>query len=246
MIVGDVTLDRAVAAMRDTVAALPGRATPAAPADPASVRAPAPNPEPARFTHNGDPAQAYALIGWSTVGGIADIRTRRALALAGNIIQVRLFDRLREQEGATYSPSATHLTSDTFRNWGILYAAAEVRPDRVDAFFRAAREVVAELTTRPVEADEFARAQNPVVSGIERRLRTNGYWLEALERIAVEPDDLAEIRSYLADYRGLTPEDVRRALAAHVADQGDWSMVVLPARAPGQAAAPAAAPAGSR
>jgi hypothetical protein len=28
----------------------------------------------------------------------------------------------------------------------------------------------------------------------------------------------------------MTAEDVRRAVAAHVAEQGDWSMVVLPAR----------------
>lgn len=237
VIVGDVTIEQAVEAMRGTVAALPVRATPVVVADPLATRPPAPNPEPARFTHNGDPAQAFAAIGWSTVGGNAGIKTRRALALAGNIIQVRLFERLREQEGATYSPSASHITSDTFANWGILYAGAEVRPDRVPIFFRIAREVIAELAARPVAADEFERAQNPVVSGIERRVMTNGYWIDALERIVSHPGDLAEIRSYLADYRGLTPEDVRRAVATHVADEGDWSMVVLPARGASEAAA---------
>jgi hypothetical protein len=34
----------------------------------------------------------------------------------------------------------------------------------------------------------------------------------------------------------LTPEDVRRAVAAYVAEQGDWSMLVLPSRAPATAA----------
>jgi len=243
VIVGDVTLDQALAAVRRTIAALPARATPPAPADPAASVPPAPNPEPARFTHNGDPAQAYAAIGWSTIGAAADIKVRRALALAANIVQVRLFDRLREAEGATYSPSTVHLGSDTFPNWGIFYAAAEVRPDRIPAFFRAARETVAELAARPVAADEFARAQNPVVSGIERRLTTNGYWLGAIENFATEPERVAEVRSYLADYRGLTAEDVRRAIAQYVAEAGDWSMVVLPARAPATAAAQPAAPA---
>jgi zinc protease len=240
VIVGDATLDQAVEAMRRTVAALPTRTTPPRVADPARSLPPQPNAEPARFTHNGDPAQAFVTIGWSTVGGAADIKTRRALSLAGNILQVRLFDRLREDEGATYSPSATHSASETFPNWGIMYAAAEVRPDRVPVFFRVAREVVAELAAKPVLADEFARAQNPVVSGIERRLSTNGYWLGALETFVSDPQQIAEVRSYLADYRSLTPEDVRRAVAAHVADAGDWSMVVLPARAAAAAAAPAA------
>jgi zinc protease len=241
VIVGDVTLDRAVDAMRRTIAALPARTTPAPPADPKAALPPPPNSEPLRFTHNGDPAQAFAAIGWSTVGGGADIKLRRALALAGNILQVRLFDRLREQEGASYSPSATHSASDAFPNWGILYAAAEVRPDRVPVFFRVAREVIADLAAKPVLPDEFARAQNPVISGIERRLATNGYWLDALETLVTDPGQVAEIRSYLSDYRGLTAEDVRRAVATHVTDAGDWSMIVLPARA--IASSPAAAPA---
>jgi hypothetical protein len=44
-------------------------------------------------------------------------------------------------------------------------------------FFRIAREIVADLAAKPAAADEFERAQNPVVSGIERRLKTNAYWL---------------------------------------------------------------------
>ena len=234
-IVGDLTLEQAIEAARRTIAALPARTTPPPPADPARSLPPPPNPEPARFTHNGDPAQAFAVIGWSTLGGIENLKARRALSLAGNILQVRLFDRLREQEGASYSPSAAHNSSETFSNWGIFYAAAEVRPDRVATFFRVAREVVAELAARPVQPDEFARAQNPVVSGIERRLATNPYWLTAIENFATQPAEIASVRSYLSDYRGLTPEDVRRAVAEHVAEQGDWSMVVLPARETGGA-----------
>ena len=101
---------------------------------------------------------------------------------------------------------------------------------RADAFFRAAREIVADLAARPVEADEFARAQNPVISGIERRMATNGYWTQALENWERDPRDIENVRNYLSDYRALTPEDVRRAVATYVTEQGDWSMLVLPAR----------------
>jgi zinc protease len=125
-----------------------------------------------------------------------------------------------------------------FPNWGIFYAAAEVRPDRVPVFMRAAREIIADLAARPVAADEFQRAQNPVISGVERRLATNAYWLGAIESFATDPSDIASVRSYLADYRGMTAEDVRRAVAAHVTEAGDWSMVVLPARSGTAPAAP--------
>ena len=141
-----------------------------------------------------------------------------------------MFDRLREDEGATYSPNAAYLGAESFPNWGIFFVTAEIRPERTETFFRVAREIVGDLAARPVSAEEFARAQNPVISGIERRLATNGYWLQALENWAEDERDIANVRSYLADYRALTPEDVRRAVATWVTDQGDWSMLVLPAR----------------
>jgi zinc protease len=230
IIVGDMELETAVEAMRTTVAALPQRPAPSLAAGATGLEPPAPNPEPRTFTHEGDPHQAYAVIGWSTLGGRDRIDERRALALAANLFETRLFDRLREAEGATYSPNAQHLSSDSFTRWGIFYAAAEIRPERTEAFFRAAREIIADLAARPVEADEFARAQNPVVSGIERALETNGYWLGALEDMVDTPLAIENVRNYLADYRGLTAEDVRAAVAAFVTDQGDWSMLVLPTR----------------
>jgi zinc protease len=231
IIVGDTSLDAAVDAMRRTVAALPARPERPIPPGATSLRPPAPSPEPRTFTHQGDPNQAFALIGWSTLGGVDRIRERRALALAANIFEARLFDRLREEEGATYAPSAAHLSAEAFPVWGIFYASAEIRPASAPTFFRIAREIVADLAANPVAEDEFTRARNPLLTGIERRLATNAYWVGALENWHRSARDIENARTYLADYRALTPDDLRRAVASFVTDQGDWSMLVLPARA---------------
>ena len=233
IIVGDVDIETAVQAFAKTVGALPKREPVEVPAAARAVEPPAPNPEPVIFTHEGDPDQAYAVIGWSTFGGTDRIRERRALSLAANLFQVRLFDRLREEEGATYAPSAQAASSETLPEWGIFMAGAEIKPEARDTFFRIAREIVADLAASPVPADEFARAQNPVVSGIERRLKTNGYWLSTMENWSSDPELIEQTRSFLADYKSLTPEYVRDVVAAHVADAGDWSMLVLPGKAKG-------------
>ncbi|HEY5711048.1 MAG TPA: insulinase family protein [Allosphingosinicella sp.] len=230
IIVGDTDLETAVAAMRRTVAALPRRPETRIPANALALQPPATNPEPRAFTHSGDPNQAYALIGWSTRGGIDNMRDRRALALAANMFETRLFDRLREQEGATYAPNASSVAADSFPAWGVLYAAAEIRPASAATFFRIGREIIADMAAHAALPDEFARAQNPVLSGIERRVATNAYWIDAIEDWDHDPREIETVRSYLADYRGLTAEDVRRAVATYVTDQGDWSMLVLPAR----------------
>jgi len=230
VIVGDVDLATAVAAMTKTVAALPPRADIHVPLGSIRVKPPRPSPEPIRFTHRGDPTQAYAGVGWTTFGGPERRRERRALSVAANLAQARLIERLRDSEGASYSPAATVQSSYEFPDWGVFFAGSEIRPERADLFFRLAREIVAELAARPASADEWRRAITPVITGIERRIKTNAYWAGTMEGWSREPWLIEHIRTYLSDYRSLTAEEVRRAMANWVADEGDWSILVLPAK----------------
>jgi zinc protease len=230
VVVGDVDLETAVAAMLKTVAALPPRPEVRPPAASLKVRPPSASKAPIRFTHQGDRNQAYAALGWTTFGGTEGRRERRALSVAANIAQARLMERLRDLEGASYSPSASVQSSYQFPEWGFFFAGSEIRPERADLFFRLAREIAAELARTPVSADEWQRAITPVVTGIERRLKTNGYWAGTMEDWSRQPYLIEHTRTYLADYKALTPEDVRSAMAKWVMDEGDWSILVLPAK----------------
>jgi zinc protease len=230
IVVGDVDLETAVAAMLKTVAALPTRPQARAPAGSLAVRPPKPSKEPVRFTHQGDSAQAYAALGWNTFGGTERRRERRALSVAANLAQARLMERLRDSEGASYSPSASVQSSFEFEDWGVFVAGSEIRPERADLFFRLAREIVADLAATPASADEWQRAINPVVTGIERRVRTNAYWAGTMEGWSSEPWLIDYARTYLADYKSLTPGEVQQATKKWIADEGDWSILVLPAK----------------
>src|SRR3546814_11883849 len=108
--------------------------------------------------------------------------------MAANMFEVRLYERLRVVEGASYSSNAASNTSRTFPDWGIFYAMAEIRPESADTFFRIAREIIADMAAKPAATDEFARAQNPITSGIERRRRTIAYWLNDMEEWIAHPE----------------------------------------------------------
>ncbi|WP_262422870.1 insulinase family protein [Brevundimonas denitrificans] len=95
--VGDVTVEDAVAAVGATFGALPTRsAAPERPASALNVAFPAPVSEPVRLTHTGQAGQALGYVAWPTTDSIGDRRDARIASLMAEVLQLRVTDELRE------------------------------------------------------------------------------------------------------------------------------------------------------
>ena len=127
---------------------------------------PAPNPEPRTFTHQGDPNQAYALIGWSTIGGDrADPASGARWRSPPTCSRRGCSTGCASRRAPPTRPTPSHLAADSFPDWGVLYAAAEIRPASAATFFRIAREIVADLAAQSRSA---RRVRAGAQSGAER------------------------------------------------------------------------------
>src|SRR5690606_9804766 len=98
----------------------------------------------------------------------ADQRRARALNLLGQVVQLRLNEEIREQQGAGYSPGATHSASESVAGYGYLSAQVETPPQGLDGFFRDVEAIARSLRETPVTADELQRARRPLVERLQR------------------------------------------------------------------------------
>lgn len=231
VIVGDITVEKAVEAVSATFGALPKRPDVRTP-PPATVGFPAPVTAPVVLTHGGRDDQALAYIAWRTDDFFADVQKARNAALLGDIIDLRLVEELREKQGATYSPSVDWNASDVWTDWGYLSASVEVPPALVDRFYRDVKQIAADLRDRPPTADEMDRARKPRLERLSKARETNEYWLEQLAGAQTDPRRLAATRSVLAGYERITPQDVQAAAKQYLSPDGAWMLVVLPDRKP--------------
>lgn len=237
VIVGDVTVDQAIAATAATFGALPPRA-PASPA-PAAARVigfPKPTPAPLTLTHKGRADQAIGVIAWPTTDYYADPQRARDTAVLREIMKLRLTDQLREAQGATYSPDVNSQHSLVWTGWGYIAANVEVPPDRLPGFFADAQKIAEDLRTTEVGADELSRAKAPRIEGIQRVRLTNAYWLGELSGAQAEPRRLDVIRQIIPGTEKVTPADVKRAAQTWLKPETAFKLVVVPAA--GGAAAP--------
>jgi zinc protease len=144
------------------------------------------------------------------------------------IFNDRLFERLRAQDGASYGPIVTSDWPTGFDQGGYLLVGSLLKPADIARFETIAADIVRELTTKPVSADELARAAGPLREQIGRALTGNLYWMHLLEGAT---RDRRVIRSALAieqDIGSVTPEDIQRLAQQFLVPERRWSVVILP------------------
>ncbi len=228
VIVGDTTVDKAIAAVADTFGALPAR--PGDPALPGADKAPfpAPSAQPVLRTHTGRADQAALFMAWRTDDLFSNLQRSRDVSILGQVVQLRLIDELRENQGATYSPNASSTASVTFKNWGYLGVSMEVPPEKLDGVVASIRKIAADLRDKPISEDELERAKKPRIDQIEKARVTNEYWLGALSGAQDDPRLLDATRSVLAGLARVTPADVQKAARTYLGDDQSWLLLVKP------------------
>lgn len=228
VIVGDTTVDKAIAAVAETFGALPKR--PGDPPLPGAEKAPFPEPstQPVIRTHKGRADQGALFMAWRTDDLFADLQRSRDVTILSQVMQLRLIDELREKQGATYSPSASSTASVVFKNWGYLAVSLEVPPEQLDGVVATIREIAADLRDKPITADELERAKKPRIDQIEKARATNEYWLSALSGAQDDPRLLDANRSVLAGLSRVSSADVQKAAKTFLADDKSWLLLVKP------------------
>lgn len=227
VIVGDVTVDQAIAATAKTFGALPARE--ARSPDPAARRVafPAPTAEPVVLKHRGRADQGIASVAWPTPG-FHEHDTALRLRLLQLIISDRLFDQLRSKEGKTYSPQGDLATPQAFPDYGYMMLMLETPPSQIASVYAAIDRIVADLAANEVTADELNRVRGPRIELWKRNLVTNDFWAGSLAGVWDDEDVLTSARTNVADYGKVTPAELKAIAKAWLKPQTAYRISVVP------------------
>jgi zinc protease len=239
VIVGDITVDQAIAATAATFGALPRRPDPKpVPAADREVSFPKGVAQPVVLTHKGRADQAIGYIGWPTSDYWSDPQRARDTAVLREVMKLRLLDQLREAQGVTYSPDVGSQHSLVWTGWGYIAANVEAPPDKLQGFFDDTQKIAEDLRTTEIGADELARAKQPRIEALQKAQVTNPYWLNELSGAQADPRRLDIIRQIVPGTERVTAADVKRAAETWLKPEAAYKLVVTPAvRTADQAAA---------
>lgn len=235
VMVGDVTVDDAVAAVASTFAALPTRAPAAQPLPGSDQRRfPAPTAQPVRLTHTGPAEQALGYIAWPTTDAVDDRTEARKVSILAEVFKLRVLDEIREKQALAYSPRVGSSASDVFNGYGSIFVMAETAADKIPAFYAAVDAITASLRDTPITEDELNRARLPTIESLRRSQAGNEYWLGQLEDLAAKPATLEQIQSHISDLESFTVADIQAAARQYLTADTAWKAEVVSDKAPAQ------------
>ena len=248
VIVGDITVDEAIAQTAATFGALPKRSAAmplTAGADRISFTKGKSGLQ--RLQHNGRQDVAAGLISWPTDDFYDDPAEARALQVLRSAITIRAIEKLREELGATYSPVVMQESSETFDEFGLLTMLAEVKPTETERLLRVSEEVAEELKSKPLPPEDLARAVRPLIDQIGKEMATNAFWASRLSNASWDPRRLDSIRTQEAHLKAVTPADLQRIAKKYLRGDLAFRLVIEPKQqAPAAAGAAAAAKIGGK
>ena len=228
VIAGDVKLDAAIDAVASTFGALPKRSQGTSSlARGTVVRFPTPGAAPVEIHHEGRADQGLAAVAWHTTD-LFHGKEMWTLDVLAAVISTRLLDRLRINEGVTYSPGVRSFGSNVAPNQGYVFAETELPPSKMPLFFAAIRAIAADLRAHPVAADELERARKPLVDDLIAQKQTNAFWVTELVGAQDDPRRIDLIRDQVPRLKAVTPADLQAAANRYLGDGKEWKLEITP------------------
>jgi zinc protease len=234
-LVGDFDSDVALKAVASTFGSLPTRdaAKPPYTAE-RQVRFPRQR-ELKTFNFETRDPKAYAVVYWPTTdfSHVSEVRRLYVLAKA---LEGRVLERIRVQEGLSYTAQSASVPSQGFPGYGVLYALVDATPDKASELAQEIRDIGARVAREGVTEDELERARNPVVSALKKLLMDNHYLLSAIVSGSQEqPDRLIRATTSLPQLQGLTKEDLNEVARKYLRYEDALPVVIAPSPTTGKA-----------
>jgi zinc protease len=144
------------------------------------------------------------------------------------VLEIRLIERLREDESGVYSPGVGQSVSKDPDPRYSINVSFGCGPQNVEKLIASTLEEIEKLKTSgpsQVNVDKY-KAEDQRAR--ETELKTNNWWLEYLETGLQNHDDLHELSNYDSDLAKVTPESLKAVANKYLSGKNYIRLVLLP------------------
>lgn len=147
-----------------------------------------------------------------------DSNTAMAIAALGEVLTIKLVEKLREEEGGVYGVGARgRLSKISFSNltFSISFPCG---PENVDKLVAAALAEVKKIKEEGVTEQDMAKVKETYLVQRKEAIKTNRFWLDNLLRAHQEGRNAEALLSYEKDVNSLNSSDLQKVAKRYLDD----------------------------
>lgn len=148
--------------------------------------------------------------------------------MISELFQLRLTEVMREEEGASYSPSAFSFTPRIYPDFGYIGASLELDPKDIDRISAKVDAIAAEFRAGQFDEALLERALKPAKERIETSLESNGYWMGVISESQSDPERLDRHRSRYEAYQNMTAAQLQSRAKTLFDPKAAFRVQILP------------------
>ncbi|MFO7958779.1 MAG: insulinase family protein [Candidatus Brocadiia bacterium] len=230
-VVGDIDRDRALRLVRKYLGSLPERAPVAGALS--ELREVDVNAGPLESTIEVDTItpRALVMVGWRGANW-TDMKDRRVLQIASQILQTRLREEIREERGLTYSPFCFAQAATAYRGTGRFVSMFTAGPAEAAEAARLTRNLMQQFAADGPSAEEMATVRRQFANVIETQQQEPSYWARVMADMDYHGTRLEDVKQAMDKYTTYTTDDMLDVLDRYVTEARRIRVIALPQETP--------------
>lgn len=146
----------------------------------------------------------------------------------GDILQIKVLQRLRETEGEVYSPSVQSSFTKLPKNrYGIIVSFG-CAPQNADHLIEAVSQEMESIRKSGVLPEDIHKYKAAYSKNVELALKDNGYWLNYLSGQYENGENVLEVLDADQTLNKVTPENLKRAASLFLKADNRIQFILLP------------------
>jgi zinc protease len=171
--------------------------------------------------------RAEVMTGWRGADW-KDVKDRRILQLAAQILSSRLLDEIREKQGLTYSIYCRANPGRAYPGTGLFFARFNADPEKVVDAENLTEAVMLRFTSEGPTEQELDTVRKQMRNELETLLKTPGYWVGVLADLEYQQTKLSDVKEVLPKILSYTQKDVTNVLKKYIRPEARMRVIAKP------------------
>jgi len=154
--------------------------------------------------------------------------TNNQLDALAEVLQIKLIERLREEESGVYSPGAFVSYNKFPRNRFAFTVAFGCAPANIDKLVAATLDEINKIKQKGAQKDDIEKFVSEEKRSTEVQLKDNGFWLGYLSGQYQNKDDVKQVLNYVESLKKITPESLKATANKYLSGNNFIKFVLLP------------------